>query len=221
MSPGARGRHTAAGASRAARARAWLPVRAQPLPRCCRPSADAVRRFRCVAAFALVGMLVASVPLLRGVLAAQAVGDAAAPKALSDGDAPAAGRLGSEAATTGGSDAGSLWRGIVFGEGAAPAGWDGGLPSWLLAAAPSSAKAAEAVSDEGLGIAGFVLPGEAREVFSALGGELQRHGWGFSPGGSLQGTFWKERAAADDGPSWASVACSQVGEEVSVVVCYG
>ena len=219
MSPGARGRHSAAGASRAAKARAPLPARAQPLPRCGRFPADAAPRLRCVAAFALVGMLVAAVPLSQGDLAALAVGGAAGPGACSDGGTPAAGPSGSEAAAEE-ADARSLWRGIVFGEGTASGRWGGSLPPWLLAAAPSSAKAAEVAVDEGLGIAGFVLPGETQEVFAVLGGELQRHGWEFAPGGSLQGTFWKERAAADDDPSWASVACTQVGEEVSVVVCY-
>ena len=82
--PGARGRHTAAGASRAARARAWL-ARAGSAVAALRPpfrgcgAAVPMRRGRS----RWWGCWSPSVPLLQGVLAAQAVGDAAAPKVLS------------------------------------------------------------------------------------------------------------------------------------------
>lgn len=94
------------------------------------------------------------------------------------------------------------------------------LPEWLSQAAPSSRAAQEVVLDGELGLAGFVLEGRSEAVAAQLVTEFQADGWlQVSGGGPLQAVFRRD-AFRDAAPSWASVACVQVGEEVSIVVCY-
>lgn len=167
----------------------------------------AVQTGRAVAAFAAVALLVASVPAVQGV----------ADMAGAVGGSPACGvpsALGGEV-----EEVRASLRDLVLG---AEARWPtGDVPTWLAEASPSARSAREVVSDAALGLAGFVIEGDARKVCAQLSCELQDGGWEALPGnGGCQATFRREPSAQGDGPSWASVACAQIGNEVSVVVCY-
>ena len=168
----------------------------------------AVQTGRAVAAFAAVALLVASVPAVQGVLdMAGAVGGSqacGAPSASGDGVEEVRASL----------------RDLVLGSDGAR--WPtGDVPTWLAEASPSARGAREVVADAALGLAGFVIEGDARKVCAQLFCELQDGGWEALPGnGGCHATFRREPSAPGDGPSWASVACAQIGGEVSVVVCY-
>lgn len=168
----------------------------------------AVQAGRVAAAFVAVALLVASVPAVQGVVdMTGAVGGSPAC------GAPSA--LGGEV-----EEVRASLRDLVLGSDEAR--WPtGDVPAWLAEASRSARGAREVVSDAALGLTGFVLSGDAREVCAQLSCELRDSGWEASPGADgCQATLRREPSAQGDGPSWASVACAQIGNEVSVVVCY-
>ena len=167
----------------------------------------AVQTGRAVAAFAAVALLVASVPAVQGVVGAADAGGSRACGAPSV--------FGGET-----EEMRASLRDLVLGSDEAR--WPtGDVPAWLAEASRSARGAREVVSDAALGLTGFVLSGDAREVCAQLSCELRDSGWEASPGADgCQATLRREPSAQGDGPSWSSVACAQIGNEVSVVVCY-